>query len=368
MAVATLGPKCEAGAVAIRGSVDQDTVTRFVRTHGTRLVRLAHLLSVPRPEAVAADSMADILLRLPRRDAHDQLLAAAREVGASGQPPIRDDGRLQGWLDRAEATPYQVDLLALTEATSGRLSARCARRRRSRRRSAAGVVAAGCVLGAAALWPSSQPGNDVGRLPGSGIDYPNDPLGNDSGGGTVRPTLPTLVPLPSGQQRVRATAVAEVVLSGRAAGILHTTESGRDATVVAVGCGSRGHQVTAICVLTVPVGTALAAVGPTALTDVLDLPPGHHVARQSVPSVLRAPTVDGLVGQTLTLDVTSTRVDAMLVTYTDGSQVLARRYQPPGWPVTLFAALNKDVMPAEVAYLGPNGAVLARRSLYTATP
>ncbi len=343
--------------------------TTLAHTHGTRLVRLAHLLQAPDPEGAAADALASVLLAARRGDAHDQLLAAARVVGSYGQPPVRDDGRLEGWLDRAETAPYDVDLTVLSAATSRHLELQRRRRRTTRRRVAAAALVAAGLVGVAVAWPQGDPPASgwqvetaVGRFPHWG--FPDDQNDRSS----APPTLPPAASLPASQRQAHDVRLFEVVLDGRAHNILLTTLSGVPADMLAIACTTVDTGTPAICIVTLPTRTALRDAPPSSLTDVLELPRRHRVARESVPSVLRAPTVDGLFGRTLTLDVTSARAHSMLVTYTDGSQLLGTRYHPGDWKVALFAAINTDVLPAQVAYLARDGSPLAERSFYTATP
>lgn len=347
-------------------------VTTLVHTHGARLVRLAHLLGADRPEASAADAMATTLLQRPRpRDAHDELTAVAGLVGARGQPAIRGTARLQGWLDRAELDPYDVDLSALLSATAQRLEEQQRRRSRNRRRAAIGVVAAAVVVVAAgSLWPGDDPAAAGWPVPGSGILYPNEPLLNGGDpNADARPHLPAprAVELPTAQRSAANIAVADVVLNGRTIPIMPTTLAGSPAHVLGIGCTARGG-IPALCVLAISESSSLADATPAALLSVLTTPRIGHVASDRGPAVLRAPDIDGLTGQTLTVEVTSADVDAVLVTYTNGSQVLANRYRAANRPGTLFAALNIDVMPSDVAYLAADGTTLARIALYTATP
>jgi len=162
-------------------------------------------------------------------------------------------------------------------------------------------------------------------------------------------------------------AVADVVLDGATIPIMATTLAGSPANVMGVGCTARGG-IPAVCVLALPDSSSLADATPASLLSVLTTPRIGHVASDRGPTVLRAPDIDGLTGLSLTVEVTSWDVDAVLVTYTNGSQVLANRYRAANRPGTLFAALNIDVMPSEVAYLAADGTTLARIALYTATP
>lgn len=347
-----------------------DLVAALVSTQGARLVRLAHLLGAEHPEATVADALATTLLhKPPRGDAHDELVAAAEIVGERGRPPVRGTARLQGWLDRTELDSYAVDVGALRTATAQRLAAQRRRRRTIRLRTAAGAAAAVVVaVTAGALWPGDDQAPAGWPVPGSGILYPNDPLLN---GGDPdpddRPRLPEpgAVQLPARQHSASNLPVGQVVLNGRSIAIMPTTMAGSPAHVLGVGCTARGG-VPAMCVLALPTTASLADIGIDAL--VLSSPPTDVVDSVRGPSVLRAPVIDGLTGQTLTIEFTSSDVDALLVTYTDGSQVLANRYRVPNRPGTLFAALNRDVMPAEVSYLAADGTTLARIALYTATP
>ncbi|CAN5419871.1 hypothetical protein BH18ACT8_BH18ACT8_04840 [soil metagenome] len=344
----------------------------LVHTHGTRLVRLAHLLGADKPETTAADAMATTLLQRTRRpgDAHDELLVAAGLVGARGQPPIRGTARLQGWLDRAELDPHDVDISALLSATARRLEEQQGRRSRNRRRAATGVVAAAVVVVATGLlWPGEDPATAGWPVPGSGILYPDRDLNGGDPNADERPQLPARrqVELPAVQRAAANVTLADVVLNGRTIPIMPTTLAGVPANVVGVGCTARGG-IPALCVLAIPASDPLADATRDALLTVLTTPRIGHVASDSGPTVLRAPSIDGLTGLSLTVEVTSSDVDAVLVTYTNGSQVLANRYRAPNRPGTLFAALNIDVMPSEVAYLAADGTTLARIALYTATP
>lgn len=349
---------------------DPGEIAAFVHTHGTRLTRLAHLLGADPPDVAAADAMASTLLRRTRGgDAHEDLLAAARIVGSRGVPQVHDDARLHGWLDRAELVPHPVDLTTLVGSTGVRLQTQLAARRRGRLRAAAGAAAAALLVAGGLSWPDDDEPSAAGwQVKGSGILFPNNPYLNGGDPNAVVPDLPGVgwVNPPPRQRIARDIALAGVVLTGRTTTIMHASLLDGPATVLAVACTTEGG-LPAICVLLAPTGVSLPDLETEAVIALLPSPQGGRVLNQLLPTVLRGSMIGTLSSQTLLLDVTSSDVDAALVTYNDGSRVLADRYLPLGSGHPLFVARNKDVMPASVAYIDKDGHTLAHRSLYTAT-
>lgn len=351
--------------VLARSGVDE--IAAFVHTHGTRLVRLAHLLDVADAAGVAADAMASTLLRGGRdRDAQDELLEAARAVGSRAQPPVLADARLEGWLDRAELNPYKVDVVALSRLTQQALRASREALRRRRQRLAAGAAVIGMLATAGSLWPRHEEAELAKwRVEGSGILSPNDPFRN---GGDPDVTVSTSVP-PASQRFPRDVQAAGVELRGRAITIMQTSVfDGVDvATMLAVGC-SNENGVRAVCLVLAPPIGALSQIEDEAVVAFQPIPRRGQAVSAAAPSVLRDGAIEALTDQTLLVDTTSPDVATALVTYTDGSQVRANQYHLRRWGARLFAARNKDVQPTEVVYFGPNGKTLARRSLHSVSP
>jgi hypothetical protein len=322
--------------------------TAFVHTHGRRLVRLAHLLGVDESEQVAAEAMAATLVRWSRRrDAHDHLLAAARRVADRGTPPVRDDTRLQAWLDRAELEPYEVDISLLSELTHEELLRQGAALRRRRLQWVAGAAAAVVLAAGSSLWPSEErePAPTAAGPPSSQTDQP----------GEASPTSPD-------RRAVRPVESAGVVLRGRAITVMQTSvyNDVHVATMLAVGC-TRKDGLRAVCLVFAPPVGPLSEIDDHAVAAVLPTPRHGDAVSDTSPAVLRDATTQALTNQTLLVDATSRAVDAVRVTYNDGSQVVANRYDVAGWRARLFVARNKDVQPVKVIYLDSDGRALARR-------
>ena len=327
-------------------------ITALVHTHGARLVRLAHLLGVHEPERVAADAMAGTSRGRRRSDAHEELLTAARRVGDRGTLPVRDDAQLQSWLDRAELEPYEVDVGWLWELTQEELQRQEGALRRRRLRWTAGAAAAVLLAAASMLWPGD--GRDVARMP------PDGPTG--------RAVVPTQGPFSwPGRRPVRDAEAAGVVLRGPAITIMQTSvyNDVYVSTLLAVSCTS-DQGVRAICIVFAPPVGPLSEMDDQAVAAFLPVPPRGDAISDTAPSVLRDATTRALTNQTLMVDATSPAVDAVRVTYTDGSVVVANRYDAQEWGARLFLARNKDVQPVKAVYLDSDGRMLARRSLYTA--
>lgn len=339
---------------------DRGEITALVHTHGTRLARLAHLLGANRPDVTAASAMAATLLRRTRRsDAHDELLAAARVIGSSVIPQVRDDARLQGWLDRAERESYDVDLGALVGSTQHRLSMQLVARRRGRLLAGPSAVAVAVLVVAGILWPGEAPERTRLQVEGSGILFPNDPyLNGGDPNAVVAPELPPKLRV------ARPVPVAGVVLRGRMTAVMATSLAEGPATLLAVAC-TTDDGARATCVLLAPAGVSLPDIETESVLALLPSPRGGKVLNDLLPTVLRGSMIGTLASQTLLLDVTRPDVAAAVVTYTDGSHVLADRHPLPGRSTPLFVARNKDVMPTSVAYLDQDGRRLGHRSLYT---
>jgi hypothetical protein len=327
-----------------------DQTTAFVHTHGARLVRLARLLGADQPEQAAADAMAATSMRWSRRrDAHEHLLAAARRVAHSGTPPVREDTRLHAWLDRAELEPYEVDVTALSERTGHELLRHAAALRRRRLWWVAGAAAAVVLAAASSLWP----GDDRDPMRTTAQD-PSAQTAQPGGGGPSSPPK---------QRAVRRVESSGVVLRGRALTIMQTSvyNDVYVATMLAIGCTSK-HGARAICLVSAPPSGSLSEIDDDAVVAYLPRPRHGDPVSDTLPTVLRDATTHALTNQTLLVDATSRDVEAVRVTYTDGSQVVASRYDVREWGARLFMARNKDVQPVDVVYLDSNGRTLARRS------
>jgi hypothetical protein len=342
---------------------DAGEIAAQVHTHGTRLTRLARLLGIGGPETAAADALAATLRRPSRRhDAHEGLLIAARAVGSLAVPPLRDDARLQGWLDQAELDTYAVDLPALVVETRQRLQLQQAARQRRRLRNGAGMVAVALVVSVGLLWPDTPAVESHERVEGSGMLYPNNPdLNGGDPNAVIAPDLPA-----RGHRIARDVELGGAVLSGRTIPIMSTSLPDGAATLLALTCTTAGG-LRATCLVLAPEGVPLFHVETNAVLALLPAPDRSRLLVDLPPTVLRGSTIGTLASQTLLVEVTSPEVATALVTYTDGSQVTATRFPSPGSARPLFVARNKDVMPASVTYLDEAGRTLAERSLSTVT-
>jgi len=353
------------------GNVDRVRVSMLVHTHGTRLVRLAHLLDVPEPELLAADAMAAILVRRGGGDAHQELMAAAYEVGARAEPPIHDQARLQGWLDRAELDPHQVDLMALQSATVQRMAVQRARRSTYRRRMGATAAAAvALVAGASALTgaeddPPSPP-STLATGPSSGLRDAEDFV--PASRVDLSPWLPPPPPtgLPQGQRAGRGIVVADAVLAGPSLPISTVHIGGDPATVLAVSCAPR-DQPLSLCVFALPRDQTLREAESSSLLAVLPVPRGDRYTNPGSLSLSRSSIVDELKLKTVFMEATSADVGTVSVRFTTGDYGFATRFSAPEWAAALFVAVTGDATPAALTYLA-DGMTLDHRVLYTATP
>jgi len=343
----------------------EEVVAAFVHTHGTRLVRLAHLFGADDPHRAAAAAMASTLLRWGRHgDAHDDLLTAARSVGSLGRPPVHEDVRLQGWLDRAEASAYEVDVDALRAETGRELEIQRTRRSATRRRTGLGVAAAVLAIAAVSAvigdeQPPSQP-DGLGRLTSE------EPVASE---GVALVDLP-----PAGSLRLPAelrsqkgvVAVADVLLHGPALAIARVEVAAGPATMLAIeGTNSSGDHVVAV--LAVPDGESFLLVDESDLVAVMRAPRRDRLLSSDTPLTLRQTVVEDFQGRNLLLEVTSSRIDHAFVTLADSKQVLANRYSVPRSEVALFVAVDDDSV-AEITYIVREKGAVRHRSLYTATP
>jgi len=353
-------PAAECNAVEVGGAGDHE-IAELVHVHGARLVRLGRLLGVDGAERTAANAMAWALLRRRRGDGHEHLLEAARSVGASGRPPVHEDTQLQGWLDRAELEPYEVDVGQLLELTQRALLAHRGAHRRSRVRWL-GVATVVAVLAAgSALVPDEEPPEGQWRVEGSGIRSPDE---YEINGGD--PDVQTPAPVRSVNQDVaRGVQLADVVLRGRTVPIMQMPVFNDFATLLAVGCTSADDQPAVCVVVVTSPESPLSELDDEALVASLPLPRHGNAITRGPPSVLRHLTIEAMTDHTLLVTATSPKVAAVRVTYADGSQVVAYRYHLGSWRGALFLALNIDVDAATVVYLDRNGQTLERRSLQT---
>jgi hypothetical protein len=351
--------------VAGRGASDEQVVA-LVHTHGTRLVRLAYLLDVPEPQCAAADALAHTVLGRRSGDAHDDLITAARHIGARAQPAVYDEALLQGWLDRAERDAHEVDLQALQTATVSAMTDQRARRSTTRRRATAGAVAAVMVVaGAGAVagedGPAPAPPAANARLDG----YP--PPSQATGRPVDVVELMTSRPrrLPPGQRSATGVALADTLLAGPTVRVAPVHVDGARATVIAALCAPRGGPPS-LCTLAVPPDDTLRQAAPKHLLATLPLPTGDRLRSLSAPLVSRSSMVDEFKQKTVLWEVTSAKVGTLRVQFADGRSADATRFSHPTWDVALFAVVG-DVTPARLWYL-TDGMVLDQRSLYTATP
>jgi len=351
-----------------------DRLQALVHTHGTRLVRLAYLLGVDEPEGATADALARTMLTRRHGDAHEELLAVALEVGARAEPPIHDNTRLQGWLDRAEVDTRDVDLLALQAEAVRRLAVQRDRRATYRRRTVAAATVAVAVVAGASLIdgrerpaPRPPPPLATDRIEG----YPPDPA---SGPPVVRASpvnlsgsLPAApADLPVGQESAAGVVVADLVLAGPTTPIATVHIEGAPATVLAVSCAPRGEPAS-VCVLVLMRDQPLRSAEGSSLLAVLPIPPGDSLVSRGLPSLGRISFVDEFHHKTMLMEVTSADVDAVRVDFPNGQYAYARRLSAPGADAALFVAVTVDATPATVTYMS-DGTVLHRRSLYSATP
>lgn len=343
-----------------------DAIAAFVHTHGTRLFRLAHVLEVADPARTAADAVASTVMRRRRGgDAHDALLTAARAVGAQARPPVRDDARLQGWLDRAETAPYEADLDALRSDTAVRVELQHRRRSSTRRRAGAGTVAAALLVGVASLLTGGA--EDAAQLPSEQWGW--HPTGAASA--TQQPALVGLPPagsvlLPRQLQSANGVLIADMLLLGPAVPIARVDVATGPATMLAVeGVTRRDSRV--VCVLAVPDGQSLQQADEADVVAILPAPMKGRLLSRVTPLTVRQSIVENYRGRNLLLDVTSSRIDNALVTLADGRQVLAHRYSAPDSDVALFVTVD-DASAAEILYFSRKQGVVRRKALYTATP
>lgn len=338
-------------------------VPTLVHTHGTRLVRLAHLLDVPEPELVAADALAATLSRRGSDDAHEELMTAAHEVGARAQPPIHDDIRLQGWLDRAELDVLQVDLMALQTVTVQRMAVQRAHHTTRRRRmAAAGVAAVALLVGASLLSDGDQ--NARGPAPalptGSLEGYPPSPVAR--GPVAVSGLLPSRPRrLPPGQRAARGFTLADTFLAGRTVRVTPVHVRGAPATIIAVQCAPHDGSPS-LCAVAVPPDEPLRQGRPKYLLATLPLPTGDRITSTRDPLVSRSSFVDEFDKETVLWAVASARVERLRVEFTDGRWANATRYSHPTWDVALFVIAAGERAPVELTYL-TDGRVLERRFL-----
>lgn len=349
--------------VVARSGVDE--VAAFVHTHGARLVRLAHLLDVPDPLPAAAGAMASTMLRRGRSDAHEDLLAAARAVAAHAQPPVREDARLQGWLDRAELESYETDLDALRSETADRLASQRRSRNRTRRRAAAGTAAALLVLAGASLLTGGPDDAEPPPTDGLGRLRPtSDSAGSDGPGLVGLPPAGSVV-LPRQLQSAQGVLVADILLLGPAVPIARVDVAAGRATMLAVQGVTRDHT-RVVCVLAIPDGQTLLQADEADLVGVVPTPTPGRLLSGAAPLRVRQSVVEDYRGRNLLLDVTSSRIDRAIVTLSDGKVVEANRYPIPGGDSALFVTVDDDSA-AVITYVG-HDRVLRRRSLWTATP
>lgn len=348
----------------------EDRISTLVHIHGTRLVRLAYLLEVPAPELAAADALATTVLRRSGADAHEELAAAAQEVGARAEPPVHDYSRLQGLLDRAQLDARQVDLIALQVAAACRLAVQRERRRRYRRRVAGAAVAAvALVAGATAVTgggddpgspsPSLTTGATGGlrNAPESTVRAPVDLSG-------LLPSPPAR--LPPGLRSGTGAVIADAVLAGPSAAIARVHIDGAPATVVAVNCAPR-NRPAALCVVALARGETLREAEPSSLLAVLPLPRGEGFTTPVPPAVSRSSIVDEFQLRTVLMEATSAKVGTVSVSFTTGQFSYAARFSEPQWDAALFIAVTGDETPAALTYL-TDSMIVGRRVLYTATP
>jgi len=343
-----------------------DRIAAFVHTHGARLVRLAHLLGAREPEQAGADAVAATLQRRGSGDAHDDLVSAARHVGAMGDPPVRDDGRLQEWLDRAALSEHPVDLAALQHATVERLAVQRADRSRQRRRTAAGalgvvalVVAASALTDADDVAPA--PSQATERLEG----YPPDPVAEgpvDLSG--LQPPAPRR--LPEDQRSSAGMIVENTFMAGPATPVARVHMNGEPTTVVAIGCAPF-QGPPSVCAISVPRGAPLRQSTPIALLALLPVPVGDQLISDWDPAVSRESLVDEFDQRTVLWEVASAEIGTLHVDFSDGRSATATRYRHPSWDQALFLLVAGDQMPARLSYMA-DGIALDRRFLYTATP
>lgn len=338
-------------------------VAALVHTHGTRLVRLAHLLEVPAPELVAADALAATLLRRRSGDAHEELMTAAHGVGARAQLPIHDDTRLQGWLDRAERAALAVDLTALHAVTVQRMAVQRAQRTAYRRRMSAAAVAAVAVVAGASLVHGGDraaqgpaPTLTTGRIEG----YPPSPV--ERGPVEVSGLLPSRPRrLPPDQRSATGVSLADTLLAGPTVRVTPVHVRGAPATVIAAQCAPRAGPPS-LCAVAVPPDEPLLQGTPKYLLATLPLPTGGRLTSTRDPVISRSSFVDEFDQETVLWEVASARIGRLRVAFTDGGWANATRYSHPTWDVALFVIAAGDSAPARLTYL-TDGVVLQRRFL-----
>lgn len=341
-------------------------IAAFVHTHGARLVRLAHLLGVADPASAVADAMASTLLRGGRRrDAHDELLEAARAVGSQRQPPVREDARLQGWLDRAEAAAYEIDLEDLRHETARRLEVQRGQRSSTRRRAAVGTIAA--VLLVAGISVVAGDDDTAARQPDGfgGLRSTGEPPASDGPAPTGLPSAGSFL-LPRQLQSANGVVVADVLLQGPALPIARVDVAIGSATMIAVEGVTRGGS-RVVCVLAVPDGQSLLQADAADLVGVIPAPQEGRLLTSGSPLTVRQSVVEDYRGLNLMFDVTSSRVDNAVVTLADGRQIIANRYSTTDSDIALFVTVD-DTAAAEISYLSSRRGQLRAKSLYTATP
>ena len=352
------------------GEVEGVRVQALVHTHGTRLVRLAHVLATNAPEIAAADALATTLLRGRHDDAHEELMTAARAVGARAEPPIHDDARLESWLDRAELDDRQVDLLALQAATVQRIAVQRARRRAYRRRTGVVSIAAVALVGGASAFA----GTEDGSVPSSSSPSATASSGTRDAEDFIEaspvdlsgrlPSPPALVP--RDQRSADGITVGDVTLTGRASPIAHVHIETAPATVLAVRCVPSG-QPRGLCVLVLHGDQALHDIDASSMLAVLPIPRGDEYTNRGLPSLGRTSVVDEFHLKTVLMEATSTEVGTVHVRFTNGQFAFATRFSKPAWDAALFVAVTVDEIPAALTYT-TDGFILDRRVLYTATP
>lgn len=351
-----------------------DRSSALVHTHGSRLVRLAHLLGAPDPEQTAADALALTLLHRGRGDAHWELLTAAQHVGAHVRPPIHDAPRLQGWLDRAELDSHPVDLTALQQATVARLTVQRARRSTSRRRMAAGALAVVVGLVGVNALTDEEADTTTPNTPLSmgGVDGLRPALGDpaDPGPVDVARLLAPPARLPTGLRAAAGVVVADAVLTGPARPVARVHLEGAPTTLLGVACAPRDDPPS-LCLLALREDQPLRSLRSAQLSPLvatLPLPLRGRLISSNASLVTRhSSVVDEFDLETVLMEVTSARVDSLYVTFANGQSTYATRYVDPAWDASLFVLIAGDQTPAQLSYLS-DGVVVDRRSLYTATP